>query len=585
MALRSPIVSVLGHVDHGKSSILDAIRGTNIVSGEAGAITQAIGASIIPKSTILKKSGSLLEKLNIKLTIPGLLFIDTPGHAAFTSLRKRGGNLADIAILVVDINEGLKPQTKEAIEILKASKTPFIVAANKLDLVPGFQAKIGPLLKQINDQNPNILTDIETKLYTLVGNLHEDFNLPAERFDRVESFTSQIAIIPCSAKTGLGLEELLMVLSGLAQKYLEESLSLDVSGPAKGIILEVKEEKGLGKTIDVILYDGTLRVSDTIVYGTLDGAKSTKIRALFEPRPHAEMRDKKSKFNSVKEAVAATGVKVSGPDLEGAAAGMPIRSVNDNTISEVSDELSRELGGIQIETDKEGVILKADTLGSLEAMIVLLKEKNIPIRKATVGQITKKDISDAESNYEKNPSLAAILGFNIQPVDDSEHVKIIVDDVIYKMLDRFEEWQQEMVAAEEAKKLEGLVRPCKVEVLQNCFFRQSNPCIVGVEVLKGTLRTGMTLMKEDGRPLTIVKSIQADKDNVTVAERGRQVAISLPNVTAGRQIEELDYLYSDIPEEDFRQLKKFAKHLSGDEKEILKFIAEIKRRHNPVWGI
>src|SRR3989338_62420 len=142
---RSPICTVMGHVDHGKSSILDTIRGTSIVKSEAGAITQAIGASIIPLETIKKITGPLLKTLKMEFTIPGLLFIDTPGHAAFTSLRKRGGNLADIAIVVIDINEGIMPQTQEAIEILKSYKTPFIIALNKIDLVNGYKEKEGSL--------------------------------------------------------------------------------------------------------------------------------------------------------------------------------------------------------------------------------------------------------------------------------------------------------------------------------------------------------------------------------------------------------------------------------------------------------
>src|SRR5210317_242342 len=155
MSTRSPIVSVLGHVDHGKSSILDSIRGSNIVSGEAGAITQAIGASIIPLDVVKKKCGKLLDALNMKFSIPGLLFIDTPGHAAFTTLRKRGGSLADIAVVVVDINEGFKPQTIEAIEILRAAKTPFIIAANKVDKIGGFRKRDGQsILELITSQEP-----------------------------------------------------------------------------------------------------------------------------------------------------------------------------------------------------------------------------------------------------------------------------------------------------------------------------------------------------------------------------------------------------------------------------------------------
>ena len=142
---------VLGHVDSGKTSILDKIRGTGVQGREAGGITQAIGASIIPIETIKKICGKLLDSLNIKLTLPGLLFIDTPGHAAFVNLRKRGGNLADIAILVININEGLMPQTIESINILKQYKTPFIIAVNKIDLVNGWRSqKEKSLLKSIS---------------------------------------------------------------------------------------------------------------------------------------------------------------------------------------------------------------------------------------------------------------------------------------------------------------------------------------------------------------------------------------------------------------------------------------------------
>ncbi|MCX6707042.1 MAG: GTP-binding protein [Candidatus Woesearchaeota archaeon] len=254
--LRSPICSVLGHVDHGKSSILDSIRGTCVVKGEAGLITQAIGASIIPLGTIKAKCGKLLETMNMTFTIPGLLFIDTPGHAAFTSLRKRGGALADIAIVVIDINEGFKPQTIEAIEILKNNKTPFIIAANKIDLIPGWKISQKSILQNIMEQSPDVITKIDMKLYEIVGQIHEKFSMNSERFDRVDDFTKQIAIVPCSAKTGEGLQELIMVIAGLAQRFLEKALDFNIDGPAKGSIMEVKEDKGLGKTIDVIIYDG-----------------------------------------------------------------------------------------------------------------------------------------------------------------------------------------------------------------------------------------------------------------------------------------------------------------------------------------
>ena len=589
MTVRSPIVSVLGHVDHGKSSILDSIRGSNIIAGEAGAITQAIGASIIPIDTVKKKCGKLLESLNMQFNIPGLLFIDTPGHAAFTSLRKRGGNLADIAIVVIDINEGFKPQTIEAVEILKKYKTPFVIAANKLDLVPGYQKKSDFVLQDISLQGQATKEKIDQRIYELVGMIHEKFHLPSERFDRVESYTKQIAIVPCSAKENIGIAELLMAITGMAQKYMEECLKCDVGSSAKGTIMEVKEEKGLGLTIDVILYDGTLKVNDTIVIGSLGEPIVVKVRALLEPLPLAEMRDKKAKFKHVKEVRAATGVKISAPGFEGVISGMPLVSCNPKTedIEQCKACVQDQVDEVIIETEREGIVIKADNLGSLEALINMLKDREIPIRKASVGNITKKDITDAESNYEKDPLKTVILGFNVKIEKDMarEHVNVITNDVIYKLIEDYEQWTDEETKRLESEKLEVLVRPCKIEVLQNCIFRQSNPAIVGVEVLTGVLKIGTHLMKDDGRRLCSVKSIQCEQENFQRLEKGKQAAISLPGLTVGRQINENDILYSDIPEDDFRKIKNLKHYLNKDEIGVLKEIAEIHRKENPVWGV
>ena len=583
--IRSPICSVLGHVDHGKSSILDKIRGTAIVDKEAGKITQAIGASIIPLDIIKKVSGDLLKTLGMKFTIPGLLFIDTPGHAAFTNLRKRGGNLADIAILVIDINEGLKPQTIESIEILKQYKTPFVVAANKIDKINGFVKKPGSLLQQINAQSPQIVQEIEKRMYELVGKLAE-YGFNSERFDRVSDYTNQIAIIPTSAMEGIGIPELLMVLSGLAQKFLENCLKCDVHGYAKGTVLEVKEEKGLGTTLDVIIYDGQLKVNDTIVIGGLTEPVVTKVKALLEPLPLAEMRDKKSKFKPVKEVIAATGVKISAKEIDAVISGMPIRSADEKNIEQVKEEIQNEVDEVIVRTDKDGIIIKADSLGGLEALQKLLEDKEITIRKASVGNISKKDIIDAESNYEQDPLKAAILGFNVvNEITDTGNVKVFTNDVIYKLIDDFEDWKKETLNALEAKELDNVTRPFKIEVLRGYVFRQSNPAVVGVEVLFGTMRLNTPVMNEEGKLISNVKSMQHEKESVREAEKGKQVATSFPNVTVGRQIKEGDVLYSAVSEEDFLKMKEMKQYLTGDEKTVLKQIADIMRRENPVWGI
>jgi len=586
--VRSPICSVLGHVDHGKSSILDKIRSTAIVESEPGRITQAIGASIIPLDTIKRICGGLLENLHMNFTIPGILAIDTPGHAAFTTLRKRGGSISDIAILVIDINEGFKPQTEEAIQILKTYKTPFIVAANKIDLLPGWKRKDNILLKNIEAQEPRTTGIFEQKMYELVGRLNEKFMIQADRFDRVSDFTKQVAIVPVSAITGEGIPELLMVLAGLAQKYLEQCLKCNVEGPAKGTVLEVKEEKGLGKTIDVIIYDGTLKVNDIIIIGGVDKPVVTKVRALFEPKPLVDMKDKKSKYTSVKEVLAATGVKISSPELEGVVAGMPLRSCDSKNVEKVKEEIMKEIEETKIETDEEGIIVKADTIGSLEAITMMFREKGITIRRADIGNITKKDISDAESNYEKDPLTAVILGFNISKQQDitvPETVKIIISDVIYTMIDSFEEWQKEQNRKIEERELDKVTRPCKIELMKGYIFRQNNPAVVGVTVLAGKVKPNIDMMNLRGRQLTTVLSIQRENESIPEAKKDDQVAVSLDRVTIGRQLNEGDVLISAVPESDFRKLKEYKHLLSKEEIELLKEISLIMRKDNPTWGV
>ena len=584
--LRKPIITILGHVDHGKTKLLDTIRRTTVVDRESGAITQAIGASIVPIETINRLCGDLLKALNMKLKLPGLLFIDTPGHAAFTNLRKRGGNLADIAILVIDINEGFMPQTLEALEILKKSKTPFVVAVNKIDIVSGWKEQKMPLLQSIASQGQVTQELLDKKMYEVIGKFYE-MEFEAERFDRVEDPAKQLSLVPICAKSGEGIPELLMVVSGLVHRYLEKNLNVHREGAAKGTILEVKEDKGLGTTLDVILYDGSLKVNDTIVIGAIGEPLVRKVRALFEPEELKEMRDKKGKFRSVKEVYAATGVKIAAPDLKEVVAGMPIRVAID--VDEMKKEVQSEVDEVLIETDDDGIIIKADTLGSLEAMVTLLRDRKIAIRKATIGEISKKDIIDAQANAEKNVLDAVLLGFNVNILSDAEsylvgkEVTVLTNTVIYRLIEDFEVWLDQMTKKLAAKDKEKLIPAVKMEIMKNHTFRQSNPAIVGMDIT-GSAKRGMPLMK-DGKKITSIKSMKDNKDNISEVKGPKQLAVSLDGVTMGRQLNEGDVLYSFLSETEFRQLKELKQHLSKDEISVLKEIAVIMRKSNPVWGV
>ncbi|MBI2145393.1 translation initiation factor IF-2 [Candidatus Woesearchaeota archaeon] len=593
--LRSVICTVLGHVDHGKSSLLDSIRGTSIVKSEPGQITQSIGASIVPVSVIQKLCGPLLQQLKLDLTIPGLLLIDTPGHAAFVSLRKRGGVLADIAILVIDINEGFMPQTLEALDILKNYKTPFIVAANKLDLVPGWRSDVygsdDLLLAKISRQSQSTQDEVDKRLYNLVAKFAE-LGFDSDRFDRVSDYRKQLAVIPCSAKQLIGIPEVLVIVSGLAQRFLESELNFTPESSARGTVLEVKQEKGLGATVDVIVYDGSLSKNDTLVIGGVSAPIVTRVKSLLEPAPLAEMRDRKAKFQQVDRIVAATGVKITGAGVEDAVAGMPVVSVSkDLSLEEAKLLVHKEIEGFSLAVDGSGIVIKADTLGSLEALMKLLHEKGIKVKSASIGNISRKDIADAESSLEPDSINAAILGFNVAIGSEiasslPQDVKVITGNVIYSIMDEFIAWQQQEKQRQESKSLDRLMKPCKIQLLRGYVFRQSNPAIVGVEVLAGNLMVGAQLMKQDSaRPITTVKEIQLEKKNVTLAGKGKQVAASLEKVIVGRQLDEGDVLLSFLLESDFKRLKELKEYLSPDEVDCLREIAELMRRENPVWGI
>ena len=575
--IRQPIVTLVGHVDHGKSSILDSIRETSIIETESGGITQCISSTFVPFSTIKKITGTLLDQIKQKIKIPGFLFIDTPGHASFTGMRKRGGNLADIAILVIDINEGIMPQTKEAIEILKHYKTPFIIALNKIDLIPGWQKKDGFLLDNIKKQSEKTQITLDTKLYGIVGKLYE-LNFASERFDRIKDYSKQIALIPISAKTREGLSELLLTLIGLSQKFLEKQLELK-SKEAKGVILEIKEQKGIGKVMDVVLYDGSLKEKDTVIIGGLEKPILTKVKILLEPEVLADMR--RCKFQRVKQVSAAIGVRISAPNIDDVVAGMPIRSAKEKDIEKIEKEIQKEVSEVIIETDKQGIVIKADTLGSLEALIKLLKEKDIKIRRASVGAINKTDIADAES--EKDPLNQIILGFNVKKPESK--VKIIISDIIYKIIEELEAWQAYKKQELEKQKLESLTTPCKIKLMPGFVFRQSHPAVVGVEVLNGTLKKDIELMNEQGKVICTVKTIQLNGKDIDKAEKGKEIAVAFPGVTIGRQLHVEDVLYSNLSEAEFIEFKKYKKFLNGDEIQILKEIAEIKRKEKETWGI
>lgn len=587
------MIAVLGHIDHGKTSLLDCIRGTTVAVREAGGITQHVGASEVPVSNIKKICGGLLTRLKIDVTLPGLLFIDTPGHEAFTNLRRRGGALADLAALVVDINEGFMPQTLESLTILKTYKTPFMLVANKIDRIPGWQsAQKACFLDSFSKQNPGVQQSLDDKIYELVGELHR-LGFESERFDRVTDFRRQVSIVPASAKTGEGVPEVLAMLAGLAQRFLEDELTVEVTGPARGTVLEVKEEPGLGKTLDVIVYDGTLAKGDLFAVGGLDKVITSKVRALLQPKPLDEIRDPEERFRPVEKVYAAAGVKVAAPGLEGVVAGAPLLVVRDIMEAEkLWQEMQQELERVRISADVSGVVLKADALGSLEALEGQLKVKNIPIRRADVGDVSRRDVVEAVSVRNSDPLLGVVLAFNVKVLQDAqseaerEKVPIVQENIIYRLLEQYEDWAKKKREEVRAEKLEVYVRPAKFVLKPGYVFRRSDPAIVGVDVLGGILRPKAPLMGKDGKPVGTVKEIQKDKKSVQEAKLGDELAVSIDGPMVGRHIQEGDVLYTDVPRDHVIALKRDLRDLlSGDELAVLDEIIAIKQRENSTYGV
>jgi translation initiation factor 5B len=587
-SLRTPIVAVLGHVDHGKTTLLDEIRGSTVAGGEAGAITQHIGATHVPLDTIATTAGRLVDPDDFDL--PGLLFIDTPGHHAFATLRSRGGALADIAVLVVDVTDGMQPQTLEAIEILDRTETPFVVAANKIDTIPGWTPSPDePIQGVYEGQSDRVRERLDEHLYELVGEL-SDADFAADVYWRVSDFRDTVGVVPISAETGDGVADLLTVLMGLSQRYLREAMSVDVTGPGSGTVLEVAEEQGFGTTLDLVLADGRIREDDRIVVGGEQGPIETTVRALLKPQPLAEMRTE-GEFAHADEVAAAAGIKVAAPDLDDAMAGGPLRVVGDRPIEEVREEVAAELAAVAVETDDEGVVVKADTLGSLEAVADALRDAEIPIMRAEVGAVAPRDVTVAST---ADPKRQAILGFGVEVLDEAAHdaeeaeVEVFADDVIYRLVEAYEEYVEAIERDRRGSVLENVIRPARFRVLQDHVFRQNDPAVVGVEVLGGTLHRNVPVCLFDGAEperVGVLQGLQHEGDDVDEARAGERVSAAIDGPTIGRDVEEGDELWVHVPEKHVKVLEtELLDDLPADEREALSQYAEQHRNRDPFWG-
>ncbi|KAI1386155.1 uncharacterized protein F4822DRAFT_409103 [Hypoxylon trugodes] len=586
--LRSPICCILGHVDTGKTKLLDKIRQTNVQEGEAGGITQQIGATYFPVDAIKQKTAVVNPEGKFEFKVPGLLIIDTPGHESFSNLRSRGSSLCNIAILVVDIMHGLEPQTLESMKLLRDRKTPFIVALNKIDRLYGWKkVDNNGFQESLALQNKGVQNEFRNRLeQTKLAFSEQGFN--AELYYENKSMARYVSLVPTSAHTGEGIPDMLKLILQLTQERMVGSLMY--LSEVQATVLEVKAIEGFGMTIDVILSNGILREGDRIVVCGVEGAITTNIRALLTPAIMKELRVK-SQYVHNKEVKAAMGVKISAPGLEGAIAGSRLLVVGpDDDEEDLEEEVESDLNKLfsRVATTGRGVSVQASTLGSLEALLDFLKDCKIPVANVGIGPVFKRDVVQCATMLEKNPDYAVMLCFDVkidkeaQAYAEENGIKIFTADIIYHLFDAFTKHMDEQLEKKKEESKMLAVFPCVLNTV--AVFNKTGPIVVGVDVVDGSLRVNTPIAAVKQNPTTGAKeivslgrvtSIERDHKQIPVCKKGQpSVAIKVEmgghQPTYGRQLEEKDALYSLISRASIDTLKEFyRKEVTNDEWQLI----------------
>lgn len=587
--LRSPICCILGHVDTGKTKLLDKIRQTNVQEGEAGGITQQIGATYFPQDAIKKKTAVVNQDGTFEIKVPGLLVIDTPGHESFSNLRSRGSSLCNIAILVVDIMHGLEPQTLESMKMLRDRRTPFIVALNKIDRMfgwkkidnNGFQDSLAFQNKAVHNEFQKRLDD------TKLAFAEQGFN--AELFYENKSMAKNVSLVPTSAHTGEGIPDMLKLILQLTQERMVGSLMY--LSEVQATVLEVKAIEGFGMTIDVILSNGILHEGDRIVLCGTEGAIVTNIRALLTPAPMRELR-LKSQYVHNKEVKAALGVKISAPGLEGAIAGSRLMVVGpDDDEDDIVDEVEADLVTLMSRVEKtgRGVSVQASTLGSLEALLDFLKDCKIPVAQVGIGPVYKRDVMQCGIMLEKSPDYAVMLCFDVkvdkeaQAYAEDAGITIFTAEIIYHLFDAFQKHMAQMLEKKKEQSKLLAIFPCVLHTV--AVFNKTGPIVVGVDVVEGQLKINTPIAAVKNNPITGAKeivsmgrvtSIEREHKQIPVCKKGQpSVAVKIEmgsnQPTYGRQLEEKDQLYSMISRPSIECLKEFYRaDVTRDEWQLIK---------------
>ena len=570
--LRAPIVCVLGHVDAGKTKILDKLRHSNVQLGEAGGITQQIGATFIPMENIQSHISKIDERFHTKTRIPGILLIDTPGHASFTNLRSRGSSLCDIAVLILNIDKGIEKQSVESLDLLRMRKTPFIIALNQIDRTYNWRrfdwSGFEDSYRKQKDQQKRLFDEkVEQNKMQFIKN-----NINAELYYKNTNMKEYVNMVPTSAITGEGLPDLLGLLVYLTDNYLIRQITYKEE--VKCSILEVKVLETIGTTIDVVLVNGTIHVGDKIVIGGLLGPIKTVVKIILLPKPMKEMRVK-CEYERYDEISGAIGVKIFCPDLENALAGSPLYVYKTEEEAEhYCNEISKDFNSIvqkYLNKKGKGIMVQASTLGSLEAILTFLNEQKVEVAVVGVGNLNKKDVIKLQIKHAEDENVMkedlVILCFDnkvlpeAQKVGDENGIKIFVDDIIYHLFDKFIEFKNKSILERKKEKEKEAIFPCSLKTVM--FINKKDPLIIGVSVTEGVLKIGTPIYcVEKNLPLGVVESIEREKKPINnVRPNDGDVAIRIKvadsSLAAGRHFDESSTYVSQITRNSINALKNY----------------------------
>ncbi|KAL2087809.1 hypothetical protein ACEWY4_016637 [Coilia grayii] len=569
--LRAPVICVLGHVDTGKTKILDKLRHTHVQDGEAGGITQQIGATNVPLDTIIEQTRMVKNFDRETVKIPGMLIIDTPGHESFSNLRNRGSSLCDIAILVVDIMHGLEPQTLESINLLKEKKCPFIVALNKIDRL--YDWKKSPdtdVVTTLKKQKKNTKDEFDERAKAVIVEFAQQ-GLNASLFFENKDPRTFVSLVPTSAHSGDGMGNLIGLLVELTQTMLARRLAH--CDELRAQVMEVKALPGMGTTIDVILINGCLREGETIIVPGVEGPIVTQIRGLLLPPPLKELRVK-NQYEKHKEVNTAQGVKILGKDLEKALAGLPLLVAHkDDEVPVLRDELVRELKQTlnAIKLEEKGVYVQASTLGSLEALLEFLRTSKVPYSGINIGPVHKKDVMKASTMLEHDPQYAVILAFDVkverdsQEMADSLGVRIFSAEIIYHLFDAFTKYREDYKKQKQEEFKHIAVFPCKLRILPQFIFNSRDPIVMGVTVEAGVIKQGtpVCVPSKGFVDIGIVTGIEVNHKAVDSAKKGQEICVKIEPIPGespkmyGRHFEATDIIVSKITRASIDALKNW----------------------------